>query len=76
MVMPKTSQNVPQEKKPENIRFLKNQFPVQFVGEKRKGIVLCVLVLLKYWTRSGSKVNNRSQYPMAALMSDFFSLFG
>lgn len=28
----KTSQNVPQERKPENVGFLKNQFPVQFSG--------------------------------------------
>lgn len=43
----KTSQNVPLERKPENVGFLKNQFPVQFVrGEG--GAVLCVSMLLKY----------------------------
>lgn len=28
----KTRQNVPPERKPENVGFLKNQFPVQFVS--------------------------------------------
>lgn len=35
----KTSRNVPQERKPENVGFLKNQFPVQFVGVKRNCVV-------------------------------------
>lgn len=43
----KTSQNVPQERKPENVGFLKNQFPVQFSGGDGGGPVLCLAVLLK-----------------------------
>lgn len=35
----KTSQNAPQERKPENVGFLKNQFCVQFVGGKRNCVV-------------------------------------
>lgn len=53
------------------VGFLKNQFPVQFVGGEEE-LPLCLLVLLKHLTLSGSKVNNRFQPATAALMSDFF----
>ena len=64
----KTTQNVPQERKPESVGFLKNQFPVQLVGERDCAVCARAAKILKH---SRSKVNNRSQYPMAALTSDF-----
>lgn len=59
-----------QERKPEDVDFLKNQFPVQFVpGE---GAVLCLSVRLKHWARGTGKQSSRSQHPRLHYTDIFF----
>lgn len=65
----KTSQNVPQERKPENVGFFKNQFPVQFSGGWGRTCIVSISVADRH---SGDKGNNRSQYPTATLKCDCF----